>query len=278
WHHVNAAHDVGQAPAAERSRKRRADDERHTHRAFVDEEPMRGLVMLAQTFAVIAHDRHNGTVSQVARIEVRADASELRISKCNFSNVGAIAVPASKRLRWVVGRMWIVKMHPREEPVVRHLLEPVQPMVDDLVSRPLYRAERNRGVSREVEVVEVGVEAFVQAPLRVEHVRADERARSIAARLEELGEGRLPSIETKAAVVAHPMLRWQLSGEQRGMCWKGQRRGSRGILEEHALARQPIEIRRLDSCETIPAYTVGSGRIERDDDEVEIGGARAGHP
>ena len=82
-------------------------------------------------------------------------------------------------------------------------LQPRHRVVDDFVGAPGDVAERDRPVLRDVELVDVGVESLVEAPLRIEHERADERAGAVIPRPSALGERHVPGIEDVAAVVTH---------------------------------------------------------------------------
>ena len=45
------------------------------------------------------------------------------------------------------------------------------------------------------------------------------------------------------------------------------------LLEDHAVARQRVDVRRLDALEAVAAEPVGARRVERDDDDVQVGRA-----
>ena len=80
-------------------------------------------------------------------------------------------------------------------------LEPGQGLVDDLVGRPLDRAERDLLELAQVELVVVEVEALVEAPLGIEDVGGDKGGRGIALVLEELGHGLELAGHDESAVV-----------------------------------------------------------------------------
>ena len=48
--------------------------------------------------------------------------------------------------------------------------------------------------------------------------------------------------------------------------------GDDRLLEQHAFAREAIEIRRLDAVEAVGVDAIGARRVERDEQQVEIGG------
>ena len=67
-------------------------------------------------------------------------------------------------------------------------------------------------VLREVEVVEVAIEALADAPPAVKHERADETASAIAARAEHPGERHLVIAQIEAAVVANAVVGGKRAG------------------------------------------------------------------
>src|SRR3954454_1010416 len=125
--------------------------------------------------------------------------------------------------------MRVVEVNPRKERRIFRLLDPGQGLVHHLVARTLDRGERNRARFAQVELVEVGVETLVDAPLGVEHVRANEPAGAVAAALEHLSKRQLLGSEKEAAVVTNTMFRRELAGENAGVDRKRQWRDRHGL-------------------------------------------------
>ena len=50
-----------------------------------------------------------------------------------------------------------------------------------------------------------------------------------------------------------------------------ERRRRRRVLEQHAFAREPIEIRRRARGEPVGAESIRARRVERDKQQVEVG-------
>ena len=122
----------------------------------------------------------------------------------------------------------------------------------------------------EIEVVEVGVETLRDAPLRVEHERADEATGAQPRGGEQLRKDDVFLSEVEAAVVAHPVRRRELAGEDRGVGGKRQRRDRHGLLEQHSLAGQAIEAGSLDVGESVAAEAIGPGGVQSDQEEAQI--------
>src|SRR6202035_5887032 len=111
--------------------------------------------------------------------------------------------------------MRIVEMDPSEEARRSGAVEPSQRMVGNLVAGTIHAAERQRLVLAQIEVIEVRLEALRDAPLVIEHVRADEAAGGEAARVQPLRQGRLAIGEKESAVVADAVRRRKLTREDR---------------------------------------------------------------
>ena len=171
--------------------------------------------------------------------------------------------------------MRVVEMDPSEKAPRPDPIQPRKRFVGHFVAGAIDAAERQRLVFRQVEIVEVGLESLRYAPFVIEHVRADEAARRVAARLQPLGDRRLLVVEEEAAVVADAVRGGILSGEDRRVGRQRERRRRDGLLEEHALAREAIEVRRLDPGEPVRVDAVGACRVERDEQQVEIAGGDA---
>ena len=162
--------------------ERRADHERHVRHAVVDEEAVRALAVIAEALAVIAHDDDDGAVVDAERLQLRHDAPDLAVGEGNLAVVGMAPCSATRTAR-AAGRAsarrrgesrqrtaspWTARIHGSALSTT------------SLAGRWI-AAERNAARLAEIEVVEVGVESLVDAPLRVEDVGADEPAGAVAA-------------------------------------------------------------------------------------------------
>ena len=121
-------------------RKRRVHDERHAHRALVDEEAVLRFAVLVETLTVIADHHDDGAVEQTARLERLHDAPDLRVGERNLTLIRLIRIAPAVRLRRLVRRVRVIEVNPREERRRVVLLNPRQRAVDDLVSGTLDRA------------------------------------------------------------------------------------------------------------------------------------------
>src|SRR6187431_2489235 len=116
-----------------------------------------------------------------------------------------------KGFGWTIRSVRVVQMDPRKERGAVGLFDPRKRLVENFIGRPLNRREGNRAHVAQIEVVKVGVEPLIDAPLAREYVSGNESARPITAALENLGQSELIGTEKESTVVAHPMLRWESS-------------------------------------------------------------------
>ena len=217
-HHVHRANRVRHFSAAHQV-VRRADHERHVGDAVVDEEPVLAFPVVAEALAVVAHDDDDRPVVDAHRLQLLHDAANLAVDEGHLAVVRPPLVTGRIRLGRTIRRMRIVEVKPREERRALRLLDPRQRFVRDLVRRPLNRANRQTPGFAKVEIVEVGIEALVHSPLRIEHVRGDEAAGSVTSRLQHLGEGDLRVVQEEASIVADAVLRRESAGKDARMNW-----------------------------------------------------------
>ena len=111
-HHVDET--CRPAQHARRNRRRRRDHERHAQGRVVAEEAVRALAVLAERLAVVAgDDDHRVRQLSSGAQRVEHDAKR-RVGKGDLARVGIVLEARPEGLRWVVGLVRIVEMHPRE--------------------------------------------------------------------------------------------------------------------------------------------------------------------
>ena len=261
------------APAAAPVAPGGAHDERDVLGGVVDEEGVRVLPVLPEALPVVGEEHEDRAVPDARALEPRDEAPHHLVGVGHLAEVPLAPVAREERLRRLVGRVGVVEVDPGEELLRLHALQPLEREVHHLVALLLDGAEVHDLVLREVEAVGVVVEALVEAPPRVEHPGADEGAGRVAARLHPLGERRRLLLDEEAAVVADAVLRGDEPGEDRRVRGKRQRHRGRGLLEEDALGGDRVDVRGVDAPEAVAAQSVGAQRVERDDDDVEVGGS-----
>ena len=202
------------------------------------------------------------------RAYVGEEAAQSRVRERHFARVGVVCVLGRERRRRLRRGVGIVDVHPREPPAAL-CRQPLQRRADDLVGATL--AERELGGARHlVQPVVVNTETGVQAELRVERERADERAGreplGAQARGERLGAGGHP----EAAVVANAMLKGIQAGQDADV--RGQRDDGMRMREvvADAIGGQGVEVRRR-GAPPVGAKRVGPQRVDRDEQHVLIG-------
>ena len=239
-------------------------------RFLVDEEAVGALLVLPQAFAVVGRQDDEEIVAEPVPVDVVGEPGDLAVREGDLAEVGILAVLALKRLRRRVGGVRIVEVDPGEELAVLLLLEPAQGLVDDLVGGPLDLAERDPFEAAQVELVEVGVEALVEAPLGVEDVGGDEGRRVVAPGLERLGHGLELRGDDEAAVVADAVEGRQRPGQDGRVRGQGQGRLADAVLEPDAPGGEGVDGRRPDRGIAVTADLVGPERVHGDEDDVEI--------
>ncbi len=160
-------------------------------------------------------------------------------------------------------------MYPGEETLVLDLLEPWQGAVDDIVGPALNRPPQAADLRR-VEVVHVGVEPGVQAPLAIEDIRRNHRPGLQTGPLEHRREGDLLRREEETAVVANAVFGREAASKDARVRRKGQRRDRLGLLEQDALPGEPVEHGCPDFPGAVRAESIRARGVERDDDEIQL--------
>ena len=205
---------------------REPQDERDGRGGVVDEEAVGALAMLAEALAVVGGDDDDRPVQDAFLPRPVDDLPDERV---DIGDLAVVEAPrpagevALERLGGIIWGMRVVEMDPAEEAPVSEPFEPIQEGLDDLPSLALDGIEAGLLVLGQVEVVEVAVEALVQAPAGVEDEGADERARRPAFRPQDLGQGRFGRGQVEAAVVPDAVGERIGPGQDRGVRGQGQR-------------------------------------------------------
>ena len=148
-----------------------------------------------------------------------------------------MAVLVSRHVRVVR----IVEVHPEVERVLGApwLPKPGKRRIHDWLRGPFDVGE---GAAREpciVEGVVVGLVPLTQAPAGMEHIGRDECRGPVADGLQTLRKSDRIRSKDESPVVAHGVV-WRVkAGEERRMRRQRQRHLRDGVLEHHALPRQP---------------------------------------
>ncbi len=266
-HQVDARDLRARAPAIAPGR---AHDQRHVRGGVVDEERMGRLAVLAEALAVVGGDDQQRAFEQRRAAQPVDQAAHHGVGVLDLAQVRLAGVARGVGFGRLVGRMRIVEMHPGEEFLRAHAGEPGQRFVHHGVAAFLDAARRFDLLATEVEAVGIDVEALVEAPARVEHPGSDEGPRRVARLVQTFGQRRLRGVEEEATVVVHAVPRWVAAGEDRGMRREGQGHRGRGLFEQHAFARQRVQVRRGHAIEPIAAQPIGAQRVERHDDHVDV--------
>ena len=226
--------------------------------------------MLAEALAVIT-DHHDDRVARaVVSVEPGQEAPDLLVDVGDLTEVRPISIAAGIGLGWRVGRVGIVEMNPGEEARVRRPVEPGQGCVGNVAGGALDLTEGHAGRATQIEIVEVVVEALSRAPLRVENERTHEAAGAKTRRLELLGQDVARLVEIEAPVVPHAVTGRVVTGEDRRVSRQSQRSHRFGLLEQHALFGQAVEVMRLDAPKSVGCDAIRARRIERDQQQAQL--------
>ena len=148
-----------------------------------------------------------------------------------------------------------------------------------LLAAALHLAERllrRRGRQLVVE----RVEPLAKSGLFSQHVGGHETARGEARVFERVLDEALPGFHAEADVVAHAMLERQLSREHRRVGGKRLRRMGVGVLEQDALRRERVDVRRARPRAPVGRDAIGAQCVDGDDHDraVHPGGSAAARP
>ncbi len=136
---------------------------------------------------------------------------------------------------------------------------------------PLDLAERDLLEAAQVELVEIGVETLVQAPLGVEDVGGDEGRRVVALGLEHLGHGHELGGDDEAAVVPDAVEEGQGAGHDRRVRGQGQGRLARWRVSKRMPRAAKVSMVGVATpAIAVAADLVGPERIHGDQDDVEV--------
>ena len=105
------------------NRARTMKDQRHTHRAVVDEEAVLDLPVLALPLSVIRSHDHERSVAQPEPLDRSDELPDLRVRVRDPGEVGVVAISRSERRRRVLWRVCVENVQPEEEPAIPVLLD-----------------------------------------------------------------------------------------------------------------------------------------------------------
>src|SRR3954469_5115753 len=111
--HVDRAGDGSRHTT--RGNLRPRQDEGNSQRRVVQEDSVRALAMLAKALAMVGRDEHDRAAGLAPDVERLQQTPELTVHECDLSVVWRLTVPIGQVCdRWLVRRMRIVVMNPRE--------------------------------------------------------------------------------------------------------------------------------------------------------------------
>ena len=116
-------------------------------RGVVEENSVRDLAVLAEAFAVIAEDCHQGVRFESHLLEAGEEAADLLVHVGDFTGVGIARVEMLIGLGRIVGRVRIEVVRPEEEFLPLVMLQPVEGELRDCFGAA-FRRRRRAGCRR----------------------------------------------------------------------------------------------------------------------------------
>ena len=259
---VDQSHLAADPPAGRNAAARRARDQRDRDRRVVDEERVPLLAVLAEALAVIAEQHDQGVLAKAERVQLGQQPADLRIDVGDLVEVRT-RVTAGERSRGRVRFVRVEEVGEQEERPVRGGGGPqrVDRMVGDLV-RP--------ALDPVLAEVVVDLEALVEAEFAIQHVGAQFRRGEVAALAEDLGQRHVVVAQLKRAVVPDAVDERIDAGHQAGVGGQRDRRRRHAVLEQRALGGEAIDVGRGPLRVTVTAEMIGAGRVQRDQQDVEV--------
>jgi hypothetical protein len=226
---------------------------------------VRPLAVLSEPLSVIGGDGDEQPPDR-PRARGRQDAAEARVRVGDLALVRAARERLALRRGRVVRSVRVVEVHPREERP-RLLADPGLGGGRDLAAAPL-GLQDGGALHVALDAVVVAVEAARETEAPVQHVRADERAGRVPARLQHGRERPGLRGEHVRPVVVHAVVRRLQPGEDRRVGRQGQRHRRPGVLHHEALGRQRVDLRRPARTRAVDAHPVGAQRVDRDQEDA----------
>ena len=230
---------------------------------------MTGFALLPEPFAVVAGDRDHRPGEEAALAKFFHHGAEQVIHVGDLAVVRAPGEILPIGRRRGVRRMGVEEVHPRQERLLRRLVQPAGEDLVDLLGLPfrVQRLERRAFL----EVVIVDVESLVQPEAGIHGKGSDESRRRVAPVFKDLGQGRLVGRERVAPVIADAVNVRIGSRQDRGVGGKRQRDGGVGLDEAHAAGGQGVQVRGLGARVPVAPEPVGPRRVQSDQQNVEAG-------
>ncbi len=218
---------------------------------------MQHLAVVAAPLAVVGGDDDPRHASPGHRLERGEQPAQVVVHRRDLTLVGVRRKPAAERLRWRVGLVRVVVVHPEEARPGAGRREPGEGAVGRLPGAAF-------GLPT-AELVVVEVEAPAQAEWTLERESRDEGGRGEAELVQALGDER-DAIGKMTPVFVDAVLPHVEPREHRGVRRQRRRRGCVGLGETHAARDERGECWGRRGIH-LGGQRVRPGRIERDEEE-----------
>ena len=250
---------------------RPGEEGRDLERGVVEEEQVLVLAVVPQALSVVRGHDQQGLLSQALGVEPGHEPPQLSVGIGDLAVVGALGKALSIGLGGQIRVVRVEEVHPRKKWPGRPAAEPGQGGVDHLPGRPLQpRVVGGRGLARTIGVVEAR-EPLVEARASGHGVGADERGGGVALLPEQRGQGWNLGREGSGKVVPDLVLVRVAAGEDRDVRRPSLGNLGYGVLEEHALAGQPVEGLRVARGVAVGSHVIGSEGVDGDEHQVGRG-------
>ncbi len=209
--------------------------------------------------------------------QLAQEVAHHRIGGGDLAVVGRGPVARGERFGRGIGGVWLVEMEEEEEGAAGGARPHPGQGRARAVGAGTLRLVAQVGGRRHAVVVEVEARGEAGGG-GAEHRRRDHGAGVVARLLEEARQERVPgTVEGEPRVVAHPVHRRQLAGEQRDVRRQGHRVVAVGSLEQQGVAAQRVDGRRRHAAIAVGRQVIGAQRVDRDQHHrrTGVGGRRA---
>ena len=280
-HEVDVLHHVGDAASGARVAFL-LDDQGDVHGLFVHEQPVLFFAVVAEAFAVIRQQHDRRTVVQLVRLQVFHQPADDFVGICDLAVVRRVL---GEPLRGRVRRVRLVEMQEQEgarrsirgQPALRDLLG--LGAVSRSAAGACHAEARSRASERrrachaearsragERRLVEE-LEALADPRVLAQQVRGHHGRCGVPAVAKHLRQQPLSALHWGAVIIAHAVLEWQSSGEQRRVGGERLRRVGVRALEQHAVRSERVDGRRADARVAVGRQVIGPQRVDRDHDD-----------
>jgi hypothetical protein len=223
-----------------------------------------------ESFTMIAENDDQRRIVESVVAEIGQQPPDEFVGVGDLARIGIPRIAAREIRGGLVRVVWVVEVGPDEETAPRVRIPPGQHRGDHLGSVAL-RVEPIRGATaRRFEPVVEVIETLGNAPAVMQDERSDGAESGEALGAQQFGQRHPLVVQEEPAVVAHSMIHRPGPGHQRRVRRQRQRHRGGGPGEQDPVPGQAVEMRRRDLPVAVGPEIVGPGRVEGDQQYVDV--------